>query len=99
MKEMRAHNEETCNYLFKSPRRFWSKSTFTFDSKCDVLVNNMSKTFNSVIIKARKKPIVTLVEEIIGYLMEKWETNRNKMDKLIIGSLLPRVKGKKLENI
>ncbi|RDX85564.1 hypothetical protein CR513_33231, partial [Mucuna pruriens] len=32
--------------------------------KCDILMKNMSTTFNSVIISARGKPIVMMLEEI-----------------------------------
>ncbi|XP_072064533.1 uncharacterized protein [Arachis hypogaea] len=37
--------------------RMWR---FTFHSKCDTLVNNMSESFNAVIVEAREKPIVTI---------------------------------------
>jgi hypothetical protein len=55
----------------------------------------MSETFNSVIIGPRQKPIVTMLEEIKGYLMTRWTTNRSKFDNLD-GSVLPNIK-KKLE--
>jgi hypothetical protein len=55
----------------------------------------MSETFNSVIIGPRQKPIVTMLEEIKGYLMSRWTTNRSKFDNLD-GSVLPNIK-KKLE--
>jgi hypothetical protein len=48
MKEMRKVNEEAYKYLIKLPPRYWRKSRFSFNAKCDVLVN-MSETFNSVI--------------------------------------------------
>lgn len=42
MKKMRKENEEAFEYLWKTfPARYWSKSWFTLDSKCDVLLNNM----------------------------------------------------------
>ncbi|XP_027191068.1 uncharacterized protein [Cicer arietinum] len=72
MKELRKVNEEAYKYLVKIPPRFWSKSRFSFNSKCDVLVNNMSETFNSVIIGPRGKTIVTMLKDIKLYLMERY---------------------------
>jgi hypothetical protein len=53
----------------------------------------MSEAFNSVIVKAREKPIVTMVEEIRGYLMERWYKNRESIAKYE-GSILPKIKKK-----
>lgn len=93
MKEIKAVSDEAFEYLSKIPPRHWSKSKFTYNSKCDVLVNNMSETFNSVIIGPRHKPIVTMFEEIIGYLMERWAFNRTRFDSYN-GSVLPNIKKK-----
>ncbi|CAK8567419.1 unnamed protein product [Lathyrus sativus] len=41
----------------------------------------MSKAFNSVFVSARAKPIVTMLEEIIVYLMQRWELNRQNISK------------------
>ncbi|WJX95630.1 hypothetical protein P8452_76924 [Trifolium repens] len=95
MKEIKAVNGDAFKYLIKISPRHWSKSYFTFNSKCDILVNNMSETFNFVIIGPRQKPIVTMLEEIKGYLMSRWTTNRSKFDNFD-GSVLPNIK-KKLE--
>ena len=42
----------------------WCKAFFKTDVKCDVIDNNMSKTFNGWILDARCKPIFTMMEEI-----------------------------------
>jgi len=44
-------------------KRYWSRSRFNTTMKCDTLVN-MSKAFNSVLVDARSKPIVTMLEDI-----------------------------------
>ncbi|MCH79452.1 hypothetical protein A2U01_0000201 [Trifolium medium] len=92
MKEIKATNDEAFKYLIKIPPRHRSKSYFTFNSKCDTLVNNMCETFNSIIIEPRQKPIVTMLEEIKGYFMSRWTTNRSKFDHLPNGSVLPNIK-------
>ncbi|KAH0655448.1 hypothetical protein KY285_030330 [Solanum tuberosum] len=42
----------------------WSKLYFNFTSKCDVIDNNMAECFNSWILAARHKTIITMLEEI-----------------------------------
>ncbi|RYR51302.1 hypothetical protein Ahy_A06g026324 [Arachis hypogaea] len=54
--------------------RFWSRSRFTFHLKCDTLVNNMSESFNVVIVEEREKPIVTMLEDIRASLARDWRT-------------------------
>lgn len=65
-------------YLTNIPPRHWSKAFFKSGSKCDTLVNNMSEAFNSVIVNARSKPVITNMEEIRLYMMERWQKNREK---------------------
>ncbi|KAK2388423.1 hypothetical protein QL285_062109 [Trifolium repens] len=48
----------------------------------------------SVILGPRGKPILTMLEEIISYLMERWATNREKMSNLQPGEILPNIKKK-----
>jgi len=43
------------------------------------MVNNMSKGFNSTILDARSKPIISMMEEIQIYLMKRWASNRKKI--------------------
>lgn len=93
MKEIKSISEEAFKYLIQIPPRHWSKAFFTHGPKCDTLVNNMSETFNSTIITARGKPIVTNLEEIRVYLMERWERNRQKIEKYEDG-VLPNIKKK-----
>ncbi|GAU44905.1 hypothetical protein TSUD_400570 [Trifolium subterraneum] len=95
MQEIKTINGEAFKHLIKIPPRHWSKSYFTPEPKCDTLVNNMSEAFNSVIVGARAKPIVTMIEEIRVYMMERWEKSRQKIGRYA-ESILPNIK-KKLE--
>lgn len=56
----------------------------------------MSETFNSVIVGPREKPFVTMMEEIKGYLMERWARNRDKFSNLEPGAVLPNITKKLL---
>lgn len=82
MREMRDVNEEAFKHMTKTPPRFWSKSQFKTTSKCDSMLNNMYEAFNSVIIEARAKPIVTMLEEIKTYKIERWAKNRMRFANL-----------------
>jgi hypothetical protein len=95
MDEIKKDNLEAFKYLIQISPRFWSKSYFKPGPKCDTLLNNMSEAFNSVIVDSRQKPIVTMMEEIRAYLMERWQRNKEAAAKFE-GSVLPKIK-KKLE--
>jgi len=43
---------------------------------CDALENNLSDSFNSTILLARDKPIITMLEWIKAYLMSRFATLR-----------------------
>ncbi|XP_027933675.1 uncharacterized protein LOC114189166 [Vigna unguiculata] len=85
MKNIKEANLEAYKYLIAIPPRFWSRSRFTSQAICDTLVNNMSEAFNSVIIDARTKPIVSMLEDIRIYLMKRWAKNRKKVKAFKVG--------------
>ncbi|RDX85819.1 hypothetical protein CR513_32932, partial [Mucuna pruriens] len=87
MKEIKSVNVNALKHLIKI---LSSKSQFTPNPNCDILLNNMCEAFNSVIVDARGKSIVTMV-----YLMERWATNKQKIASFE-ASILPKIK-KKLE--
>ncbi|XP_052730436.1 uncharacterized protein LOC128195800 [Vigna angularis] len=91
MREIKGVNPDAFKYLIAIPPRFWSRSRFTSNAVCDTLVNNMSEAFNSVILHARGKPIITMMEDICLYLMKRWATNRNKIS-TYEGSICPKIK-------
>jgi hypothetical protein len=96
MKEIKAISEEAFTYLCEIDPRHWTRSMFKGDSKCDTLVNNMSEAFNSVIVIPRSKPVVSMMEDIRIYVMQRWEKNRQKITRFDDGAILPNIK-KKLE--
>ncbi|CAK8567361.1 unnamed protein product [Lathyrus sativus] len=91
MLEIKGVNEEAFKHLINISPRFWSKSRFPESSCCDTLVNNMSEAFNSILVAARSKPIVTMIEEIRVYIMQRWESNRKKITKYD-DIILPNIK-------
>ncbi|KAF7844296.1 Sporozoite surface protein 2 [Senna tora] len=89
--EIKNVNESAYQHHKEIPQRFWTKSAFRLRPKCDQLLNNMCETFNAVILKAREKPIVTMLDDIKVYLMEKWAKNRKHAEKLQSQAVLPKI--------
>jgi hypothetical protein len=96
MKEIKAISDEAFQYLCEIDPRHWTRSMFKGDSKCDTLVNNMSEAFNSVIVVPRSKLVVSMLEDLRVYVMQRWEKNRQKIARFNDGDILPNIK-KKLE--
>jgi hypothetical protein len=53
----------------------------------------MSEAFNSTIVIPRGKPIVTMCEDIRIYMMERWESNRQRIARYE-DVVLPNIKKK-----
>ena len=74
----------------------WTRSHFSTKSKCDTIVNNICECFNKVLLPAREKAIMGLLEAIRFYLMARMESKRVWMSRLT-GELCPKIVAK-LEN-
>jgi len=57
------------------------------------MVNNMSEAFNNVIVDARTKQIISMLEDIKIYLMKRWAKNQKKV-KSFKGSICPKIKSR-----
>ena len=64
MGELQKINPDAYNWLLQIPRKCWCKHEFSMCPRCDVLMNNLSESFNSSILIARDKPIITMMEWI-----------------------------------
>ncbi|WVZ09200.1 hypothetical protein V8G54_013730 [Vigna mungo] len=81
MRQMKEVNIDAFKYLIQIPPgqvNIGALKLFTGIPSCDTLVNNISEGFNSVILDARGKPIISMLEEIRMYLMNRWASNREK---------------------
>lgn len=65
-------DENASEWLSKVPPATWSRSHFSTSSKCDILVNNLSESFNGYILQARGKPILSCIEWIRKRLMKRY---------------------------
>ncbi|KAL4397993.1 hypothetical protein AHAS_Ahas01G0247400 [Arachis hypogaea] len=79
MKKIQMVDQGAYKHLMEIPAKLWSKSRSSYLPICDALVNNMCECFNSVIVEAREKPIVFMLEDIRVYLMNRWDDNRQSI--------------------
>ncbi|XP_075645374.1 uncharacterized protein LOC142616396 [Castanea sativa] len=71
MQELKDLNIKAWEYLADINPAQWSKSHFSSRTLCDCLANNLSEPFNSMILEARDKPILAMLEWIRVRLMTK----------------------------
>jgi hypothetical protein len=81
MDELKKVDIKAWEWLMKVPTKLWCKHAFNHYSKCDVLMNNLSESFNATILVARDKHILTLCEWIRNYLMNRMMTCTKKLEK------------------
>lgn len=82
--------ETAHEWLLKVPPVHWARSHFTSHCKSDVLVNNISESFNSFILEDREKPIITMLEGIRTKLMRKTQEREAGMEKYP-GKICPNI--------
>ncbi|KAK8716727.1 hypothetical protein V6N13_044029 [Hibiscus sabdariffa] len=93
MKEMKVMSEPSFNWLQPKDPRQWSKSHFSSRCKSDILLNNLSKSFNKMILESRDKLILTVMEMIRSKLMTRIVVKKEAAEK-IIGTLCPKIQKK-----
>ncbi|KAK8694386.1 hypothetical protein V6N13_071940 [Hibiscus sabdariffa] len=81
--------------LMEKDPSHWSKAFFSTRSKCDAIDNNFCEAFNSAIIGARFKSIISMFEDIRHYVMHRLVEHKKKSISWK-GELCPRI-AKKLE--
>ncbi|KAM6582412.1 hypothetical protein CsatB_009414 [Cannabis sativa] len=81
MNDLKEISEPAYNWLMKKAPTEWSKSHFRTSVKCDMLLNNLCESFNSAILDSRDKMIITLLESIRFWLMERMCKQRDSVSK------------------
>ena len=71
MKELEVLDPSAHQYLMDKDPKAGSRAYFQPGRCCDAVENGMSESFNVVIVDARKKPIITMLEELRMYMMER----------------------------
>ncbi|WOL00674.1 hypothetical protein Cni_G09387 [Canna indica] len=91
MEQIKAIYKEAYDWLEAIPKQAWCRSAFSFYPKCYVLMNNISEAFNSTILEARDKPIITMFEWIRSYLMCRAASHREKFTRYE-GVVMPKIR-------
>nr|KYP63698.1 hypothetical protein KK1_018277 [Cajanus cajan] len=89
MQQIKKINSKAYDWLNAVPPQAWCKHAFSFYPKCNVLMNNLSEAFNSTILLAREKPILTMFEWIRSYVMGRFATLMEKVAKYD-GNVMPK---------
>lgn len=84
MNEIRLANPNAHKYLTEKDPKTWSGAFFELDRGTNAVENGFSECFNSVLVKVRHKPIITMLEAIRTILMERMIT----MKKIVMIGLM-----------
>jgi len=71
MKEIQLLSPAAHQHLMDRDPKTWSRAFFQVDGACDAVENGNSESFNATILEARRKPIITMFEEIRVYVMQR----------------------------
>ncbi|XP_073129065.1 uncharacterized protein [Henckelia pumila] len=75
--------ETATEWLNKIPPAHWARSHFLISSFYDVIVNNMTESFNSYILEARDMPIISMFEWIRTKLMSRIQVKRKGIENYV----------------
>lgn len=90
MDEIRSISPFAYSDLLKTNPKYWSRAYFATLTQCEVVDNNLSECFNSWILEARYKPIISMLDHIRLQCMERIHTKRDYMAN-INSDLCPRI--------
>ena len=81
MEKMKMDSPPAFEWLVAKDPSHWSRAFLREGAKCDMLCNNMCEAFNSAIVQARDKPIITLLEMVRTYMMKRLTRKRAEIEK------------------
>lgn len=57
--------------MLRQPKT-WCRAFFSSGLACEAVENGIAECFNAIMVDARKKPLLTMLEEIRLYIMERF---------------------------
>ena len=93
MQELKDLDVKPWEYLANINLVQWCKSHFSSRVLCDCLINNSSESFNAMILEARDKPILAMLEWIKVRLMTKQYKKQKGIAKYT-GKVCPNIQDK-----
>ncbi|XP_034229448.1 uncharacterized protein LOC117638427 [Prunus dulcis] len=97
MNKLKDMNGAAYDWLMSKDLDKWARHRFSTAPKCDMLLNNLCETFNSYILIAPDKTILTMLEMIRCNIMKRFQMKRETMSKHE-GVICPKIQ-KMLEKI
>lgn len=100
MDHLKSLDEEAWKYLTDIELAQWTRSHFSSRALTSCMVNNLSESFNFMIVKPRKKPILSILEWIRVRLMSRLyirKTSIEKYDSKLCPSIQKKLEQLKLE--
>nr|KAJ0196798.1 hypothetical protein LSAT_V11C700356290 [Lactuca sativa] len=100
MEKIKSIDTHAYDYLIDRDPTTWSKAFFQEGRDCDAVENRVSESFNSAIRHARRRPIITMLEEIRLFVMERIYTQRVEgmdWDLLICPTIRKRIEDLKVK--
>ncbi|XP_027161031.1 uncharacterized protein LOC113762002 [Coffea eugenioides] len=80
VEDLKEYDNEAYKWVEKAPHPMhWCKAYFSPHTKCDMIVNNLCESFNSHILEARDKPIISCLENIRELMMERIQKRKAAM--------------------
>ncbi|GJT15982.1 hypothetical protein Tco_0874688 [Tanacetum coccineum] len=71
MDQIKLLDANAYDYLIQRNPNSWSTAFFEMDTRCAAFENGISESFNRAILGPRMKPIITMLEDIRLYIMQR----------------------------
>ena len=92
MELIKNEDQNAYDWLMEKGPHHWARSHFRTTPKCEILLNNLCESFNGTraVLMARQKPILSLLERLRMYLLQRFSKQRLAADKWK-GEIGPRI--------
>ncbi|KAH7842659.1 hypothetical protein Vadar_007781 [Vaccinium darrowii] len=97
MRDLKAISKEAHDWLLREPIEHWARCQYSPRAQTSRMVNNISESFNNAIKEVRDKPILTMLEGLRRYVMQRY-VERTKFSEKFTSKICPNI-CKKLEFI
>ncbi|GKD79971.1 pentatricopeptide repeat-containing protein [Tanacetum coccineum] len=80
MDKVKRANPSAYQYLLDKDPKTWSRAYFHIGTNCEAVENGFSECFNSVLLRVRNKPLITMLEAMRVIVLERMNTMRKLLE-------------------
>nr|GEY05181.1 pentatricopeptide repeat-containing protein [Tanacetum cinerariifolium] len=80
MHKIKRANPKAYQYLLDKDPKTWSRAYFRIDINNEAVKNGFSECFNSVLLRVRNKPLITMLEAMQVIVLERMNTIRRLLE-------------------